>query len=395
MSVISRDLGGTPVRAGWYSPGTDRLADLIAVVSQRTELDDYPYAHEVVSDVLIYGSRLAEAAGAPDTRAAVQLELTRALLDGPGIVVFREAFDTDVVDGATRVFDQLIRSQKQDAPDAGDHFGRPGENDRVWRALDKLAVADPRTFTRYYANDLLALVSEAWLGPNYRITSQLNVVNPGGRAQVVHRDYHLGIQEAHLYPAQVHAMSMFLTLQGAVAHVDMPVETGPTMYLPYSQQYPAGFVAVHQPDFADYFAHHFVQLALQKGDAVFFNPALFHGAGHNRTSDVRRIANLMQVSSAFGKALEAVDTTSICKAVYPYLSGLRDDTRALANVVTAAAEGYPFPTNLDLDRPGAELAPPSQADLLRRAVAEEWDGADLAAALDAQQVRRRSAFRAG
>ncbi len=32
----------------------------------------------------------------------------------------------------------------------------------------------------------------AWLGPGYQVTSQVNVVNPGGQAQVAHRDYHLG-----------------------------------------------------------------------------------------------------------------------------------------------------------------------------------------------------------
>ena len=41
------------------------------------------------------------------------------------------------------------------------------------------------------------------------------------------------------------------------------------------------------------FQSHHVQLPLAKGDAAFFNPALFHAAGSNRTSDVRRIANLL------------------------------------------------------------------------------------------------------
>ena len=53
---------------------------------------------------------------------------------------------------------------------------------------------------------------------------------------------------------------------------------------------PAGIVA--------YFARNCVQLPLAKGDAVFFNPALFHGAGTNRTADVRRMAHLLHVSSA-------------------------------------------------------------------------------------------------
>ena len=41
-----------------------------------------------------------------------------------------------------------------------------------------------------------------------------------------------------------------------------------------------------------------MQLPLAKGDAVFFNPALFHDAGTNRTADVRRTAHLLHVSSA-------------------------------------------------------------------------------------------------
>ena len=185
-----------------------------------------------------------------------------------------------------------------------------------------------------------------------------------------------------------------LTLQGAVAHVDMPVETGPTMYLPHSQKYPSGYVACHDPAFTEYFDEHHVQLPLRKGDAVFFNPALFHGAGTNRTTDVRRMANLLQVSSAFGRAMETVDRdcdlpgrASRCSgAGWP--KGVTSAT--LAHVVAAAAEGYPFPTNLDRDQPVGSLAPPSQADLLAQALAEGWDDAAFAAELDAQTDRRRS-----
>ena len=95
-----------------------------------------------------------------------------------------------------------------------------------------------------------------------------------------------------------------LTLQGAIAHCDMPIETGPTLYLPFSQSYLPGYLATARPEFRDYFDKHHVQLPLAKGDAVFFNPALFHAAGTNRSKDVRRIANLLQVSSAFGRAME-------------------------------------------------------------------------------------------
>jgi ectoine hydroxylase-related dioxygenase (phytanoyl-CoA dioxygenase family) len=257
-------------------------------------------------------------------------------------------------------------------------------------------VADSETFGAYYACDALALVSEAWLGPGYQVTSQVNVVNPGGQAQVAHRDYHLGFMElerAATFPAQVHALSPALTLQGAVAHVDMPVETGPTLYLPHSQKYGPGYLAFHDPAFTAYVEEHHVQLELAKGDAAFFNPAVLHGAGTNRTTDVRRMANLLQVSSAFGRAMETVDTAAICRAVHPVLRRWRaehGDVRAIANVVATAAEGYPFPTNLDLDQPVDSLVPQTEADLLHRALDEDWGTDRLVAELDARRARRRS-----
>jgi hypothetical protein len=81
------------------------------------------------------------------------------------------------------------------------------------------------------------------------------------------------------------------------------------------------------------------------------------------------------------------------KALFPVLAGMAraaGETRALRNVVAAAAEGYAFPTNLDVDQPVDGLAPPSQADLLLRAVREGWPADTLAAELDAYTSRRRS-----
>lgn len=395
-STTRRAPSGSALTTGWYTPEDCRLEDFREVVEQTTSAADHPTADEVSHNVPIYGERLRAEADEPTTRRAVQLELASALASGPGIVVFRRAFEEAVVDAATDAFTGLIEQQKRAGTVAGDHFAKPGANDRVWGALDKLAVADPETFASYYANDVLALVSEAWLGPGYQVTSQVNVVNPGGQAQVAHRDYHLGFmdrEQAQRYPAQVHALSPGLTLQGAVAHVDMPAETGPTLYLPHSQKYPAGYLAYHDPAFTTYFEEHHVQLPLRKGDAVFFNPALFHGAGTNRTTDVRRMANLLQVSSAFGRAMETVDTLAMCRAVHPVLRRRRQegaDPRSVANVVAAVAEGYPFPTNLDRDQPVGALAPPSQADLLHRALEEDWSVEQLTGELEHQRDRRRS-----
>ena len=64
---------------------------------------------------------------------------------------------------------------------------------------------------------------------------------------------------------------------------------------------------------------------------------------------------------------------------------------ALANALAAAAEGYPFPTNLDRDQPVDGLTPASQADIVRDALAAGATPDDLAALLDGYADRRASA----
>lgn len=245
----------------WLTEEDCRLDELRSLVEQDTESRDHPFAETVEQGVLVYDSDRLRAAA---DRRAVRAEFVHALLDGPGIVVLKRAFpDLDVVDRATAAFSALIEEERVTGAARGDHFAKPGANDRVWSALDKTARRAPEVFADYYANDMLALVSEAWLGPGYQVTSQINVVNPGGAAQSVHRDYHLGFltqEEAAAYPAHVHRLSPVLTLQGAVAHCDMPVESGPTLYLPRSQKYEPGYLAWRRPEFIDYFEKHHIQL---------------------------------------------------------------------------------------------------------------------------------------
>ncbi len=383
----------------WLSTADCRLEDLISVLADGTDLARYPSARESAQGVLVYDcATLAPAMGDPAMRRVLQGELADALANGPGVVVLAGAYeDISVVDAVTAAFDDIIAEERSQGGPVGDHFGKPGANDRIWNALEKLALRAPDLFVRYYANDALALVSQAWLGPGYQMTSQVNVVNPGGQAQAVHRDYHLGFQSdavAEEYPAHVHALSPVLTLQGAVAHSDMPVESGPTLLLPHSQKYLPGYLAWRRPEFRAYFDEHRVQLPLAKGDAVFFNPALFHAAGTNHTADVRRMANLLQVSSAFGRAMESIDRAAVSVAIFDDLVKAQVtegwDPRALDNVIAASAEGYAFPTNLDRDQPIGGLAPPTQADLVRQALAEGWDHSVLVARLDEQVERTRT-----
>lgn len=374
----------------WIEDADCSLEDFRTQVLRTTELADYPHAHEVRSGVLVYSA----ASFAHTDRRALQAELISALTDGPGVVIFEEAFDPAVVDRATDAFNTLIAHQRAEGAAAGDHFGKPGANDRIWNAAQKLALHAPEVFAEYYANDALALISQAWLGPRYQVTSQVNVVNPGGAAQVPHRDYHLGFVNADqlaAYPAHLHRMSAALTLQGAVAHNDMPIQSGPTMLLPHSQKFAAGYIAFYRPEFIDFFAQHQVQTPLRKGDAVFFNPALYHGAGENKSTDINRMANLLQVSSPFGRAMESLDRTAMVAAVYPALQAMQAagrDPRDILNAVVATAEGYPFPTNLDRDKPIGSLAPASQVDVVLDALASDFTSAQLDDALNNQNERR-------
>jgi ectoine hydroxylase-related dioxygenase (phytanoyl-CoA dioxygenase family) len=366
----------------WLTADSCDLDAFKELVERSVNPADYPFASDVVSNVPIYdGLEARNATLSPEARKELMAEWVEAFTDGPGIIAIRGAFaDLAAIDQSNAHYWAIIDEERLNNVGGGDHFAKPGANDRIWNALEKLCLRDPAVFAAYYGNPLIALVSEAWLGLGYQITSQLNVVNPGGAAQVAHRDYHLGFQSAEAierYPAHVHRLSPVLTLQGAVAHCDMPIETGPTLYLPFSQGYLPGYMATAQPEFRDYFDKHHVQLPLAKGDAVFFNPALFHAAGTNRSKDVRRIANLLQVSSAFGRAMESVDRLKMSLKLYPALKGLIADNAITAaeadNAIAASAEGYSFPTNLDRDPPKGGMAPKTQQDLMRQALKENWE----------------------
>jgi ectoine hydroxylase-related dioxygenase (phytanoyl-CoA dioxygenase family) len=147
-------------------------------------------------------------------------------------------------------------------------------------------------------------------------------------------------------------------------------------------------MAYRRPEIVAFFSEHAVQLPLQKGDALFFNPALYHAAGDNVSQDIQRMANLLQVSSAFGRAMEAVDRSAMCRALYPVLRESPLDPAAQAAAIAAAAEGYSFPTNLDSDPPLGGLAPETQAALMTRALEEGWSEAAFDAALAAHDARR-------
>ena len=53
-------------------------------------------------------------------------------------------------------------------------------------------------------------------------------------------------------------------------------------------------------------------------------------AAENVDNNLRRIANLLQISSAFGRAMESVDRARICAAIYPALRAHPSPEHAIA-----------------------------------------------------------------
>eukprot|EP00941_MAST-03F_sp_MAST-3F-sp1_P003173 g3173.t1 len=367
---------------------------------EPVQLEDYPFASSVVDSVLIYdrneliehvqndSSLFCNSANSddkilllPGNNIVLQIEdeLMKAFSDGPGVVVIKNSVAHDVIDQVSNTFSKILKEERESCMEAGDHFSTPGANSRLWNSIEKLAVSDPEGFSKYFANDIVPLVSRSWLGPAYQVSSQLNIVHPGGKAQTPHRDYHLGFMsnpQRELYPAHVHAFSSMLTLQGAICHCDVPINAGPTTFLPHSHKLEDGYLAYELDDFVEYYEENYVQLPLEKGDCIFFNPALFHAAGNNVSKDIHREVNLLQISSPMGRAMETIDRERMAVQLFPFL--LENSVKKklseeeVKNVIAASTEGYPFPTNLDLDQPVDGLAPISQSDILKKALEEKW-----------------------
>lgn len=292
------------------------------------------------------------------------------------------------IDTADAAYAPIIARERASIPDTGDHFASAATNDRIWNSFSKHCLTHPSSFLTYYSNPLLKLVSEAYLGPAYRVTAQVNVVKPGGKAQLCHRDYHLGFQKAEEVARWLWAMHdarQLLTLQGAMAHCDMPLESGPTRLLPFSQLYRPGFVAYRLAEFQEYFSEKYVCLPLRKGNVIFFNPRLFHAAGENVSGDLEGSANLLQISSASGTPMEKIDNNLLVDGAWDQLvekyrkEGMSEGVHAFLCAVT---EGYQFPTNLDRRPPAPNgMAPEGETDVVREGLVEGWSRGVVAQAL--------------
>ena len=356
------------------------LVEFSKTLVRTLQQSEVPLSHDIQKNVPIYD--VSKIDFLSDTKL-LRTEWANILHKTSGVLVLKNAYpDTSIIDTASAIYEKIIADEKAATGDKADHFAASGANDRIWNSAQKLCQYDPQTFSKYFSNLAVDTACKAWLGPNYQMTAQINLVRPSGAAQSPHRDYHLGFQTkeiAESYPAHVHDLSPALTLQGAIAHVDMPIESGPTKLLPFSQIYRHGYLAFSQHDFREYFENNYIQIPLNKGDVLFFNPALYHAGGANISKNIHRMANLLQVSSAFGRAMESLNRSEMTRMLYPILAKNSDkmNEAEINAAITSCSEGYSFPTNLDTAPPLDGLAPETQANLFRRALKEEMSFVDF------------------
>jgi ectoine hydroxylase-related dioxygenase (phytanoyl-CoA dioxygenase family) len=377
----------------YFSDSDIDYDELISICSQETIEANYPLSDSISNNVVIYDAKdFRSFVGNIEEEIKLKTEMHHVLESGPGVFVVRNLYNEDVIDESNAIFEKIVKNESNSS---NDHFAA-GTNTRIWNSFQKVAMENQEAFINYYSNDLVKIISESWCGPNSQMTAQVNIVRPGGEMQKPHRDYHLGFQENEVvekFPISIHRLSNYLTLQGGVAHTDMPLESGPTVVLPYSQQYDLGYLTWRDTKFADFFNKYSVQNSMSKGDGIFFNPAIFHAAGANITNNFHRIGNLLQISSAFGKTMEHIDYIKIITHIYPsLLDHIKNKTlseRLIENVLICATDGYAFPTNLDSDKNSdSKLQGMSMFDLTKQSLLDSLSPEKFKLKLlEQQQVR--------
>ena len=175
---------------GYYDPDACNIGEFTALIAQTVAAQDVPNADAVEKNIPLYDmTRLRTALENAGSRQLLLSEWARVLMSGAGVIVLKGAYaDTTLLDEATEIFETIIADEKRADAGGADHFAASGANDRIWNSLQKLCQHSSDVHFRYFANTSIAAACEAWLGPNYQMTAQVNLVHPGGAAQKAHRD---------------------------------------------------------------------------------------------------------------------------------------------------------------------------------------------------------------
>ena len=183
----------TATHRPWSSEAC-RLDDFVTIVETPTELDEYPTrqpsSRACSSTRRVRCDRSRQRADGAD---GVRAELAAAILDGPGIVKFAGAFSATCSMPSTATFERIIADERE----AGDRRAATTTPNRAPMTASGTPSRSSPSATRPASSTTTPTTSSPWRpspgsGPAYQVTSQVNVVNPGGDAQAPHRDYHLG-----------------------------------------------------------------------------------------------------------------------------------------------------------------------------------------------------------
>lgn len=165
---------------------------------------------------------------------------------------------------------QELRDQIDEAleADTREYRGLPGKKD--WIAYDM--VSRGSAFIRLLENETMHRVFSHFLGNTcilYSFTSTVMKPNIEQSTAKIHVD------APRIIPGYHSGMLMTLALD------DFTEENGATYYLPGSQ------LRVDPPS-EDEFYNNAVRVCRKAGDAVFFNPRVWHAGAPNKTEEVRR-----------------------------------------------------------------------------------------------------------
>jgi hypothetical protein len=104
------------------------------------------------------------------------------------------------------------------------------------------------------------------------------------------------------------------------------------------------------------------------------------------------MANLLQISSAFGKPMETVNRERMMLKLYPLMLKRVEqgelDEEGMQSVIAMSADGYSFPTNLDTDPPLHGMAPQTGQQLVELALQERWAVERFVEAVEVMRVKR-------
>jgi hypothetical protein len=157
------------MKSRFFSSTGPLLEKFRTICVQHIDREEYPLCSEVKSNVPIYDARILDLSNGSLVEQLAD-EFHHILLKGSGVFVLKGMYeDAALLQKVNQTFWEIIAGEK--GLNKGDHFGH--SNERIWNSFEKHGRRDPATFYQYYSNPWLSMISEAWLGPAYRVTAQV------------------------------------------------------------------------------------------------------------------------------------------------------------------------------------------------------------------------------